>query len=335
VSWRRLRWLSAVVSAALLCACNTVQSTLAPAGDQAAAIERVWNLMLWICGPMYVLVLLALGFSLWRKRRVPTAGGTAAADRTIGFVLVGFVVLVAGLLTVLTAASYVADRQLHAPVSDPVNVRITAKQWWWQVEYLDADPSKQFVTANELHLPVDRPARIELRSADVIHSLWIPVLNGKEDLIPGHANTIIMTPRRTGRYRGQCAEFCGLQHANMALDVQVDDADAFAAWQAHQLAPAPAPATPAAIAGRNLFTSSACAMCHTIAGTDAGGITGPDLTHLASRRTLAAGALPLNRGTLAAWIIDPQQHKPGTNMPAVPLEPRQLGDIVDYLMGLQ
>jgi cytochrome c oxidase subunit 2 len=332
VTGRFARRLLASGAAAPLAGCNTVQSALAPVADQAAAIEGVWHLMLWICVPMYVLVLVALGLALWRRR---LRGHTPEGDRRIAMGLTAFVVLVAGLLTVLTASSYVADRRLHAPVADPVNVRITAKQWWWQVEYLDADPSKQFTTANELHLPVDRPARIELRSSDVIHSLWIPVLNGKEDLIPGHDNTIVMTPRRTGAYRGQCAEFCGLQHAKMALDVQVDDADGFAAWKARQLAPAPAPVTASAAAGQRDFTALACAMCHAIDGTTAGGITGPDLTHLASRRTLAAGALPLNRGTLAAWIVDPQAHKPGTNMPAVELQPRQLSDIVDYLMTLQ
>jgi cytochrome c oxidase subunit 2 len=325
-------WLPASGAAMLLGACNTVQSALAPVADESHAIEGVWDLMLWICVPMYVLVLVALGFALWRRR---PAGHTEAGDRKLAYGLAGFVVLTAGLLTVLTASSYVADRRLHAPVTNPVNVRITAKQWWWQVEYLHDDPSKNFTTANELHLPVDRPARIELVSTDVIHSLWIPVLNGKEDLIPGHANTIVMTPRKTGTYRGQCAEFCGLQHANMALDVQVDDAGGFAAWQAHQLAPAATPATPAQLAGRNTFNATACAMCHAIDGTSAGGITGPNLTHLASRRTLAAGALPLNRGTLAAWIADPQHSKPGTNMPAVPLQPRQLGDIVDYHMSLK
>ena len=329
---RAARRLLGFGAASSLAGCNTVQSALAPVGDQSAAIERVWDLMLWICVPMYVLVLLALGMALWRRR---PGGHTVEGDRRVAIGLTAFVIVVAGLLTVLTASSYVADRHLHAPVTDPVNVRITAKQWWWQVEYLDADPSKQFTTANELHLPVDRPARIELRSSDVIHSLWIPVLAGKEDLIPGRDNTILMTPRKTGRYRGQCAEFCGLQHANMALDVQVDSASAFDAWKAHQLAPAPAPATPTALAGMHAFTATACAMCHTIAGTDAGGITGPNLTHLASRRTLAAGTLPLNRGTLAAWIADPQRHKPGTNMPAVDLQPQQLGDIVDYLMTLQ
>jgi cytochrome c oxidase subunit 2 len=321
----------AACASALLAACNTVQSALAPVADESRAIERVWDLMLWICGPMYALVLLALGYALWRNRG---NGHGRAGDRALWFGLLGFSVLTAGLLTVLTAQSYVQDRRLHAPVVDPVNVRITAKQWWWQVEYLDADPSRQFTTANELHLPVDRPARIELASADVIHSLWIPVLNGKEDLIPGHANTITMTPRKVGRYRGQCAEFCGLQHANMALDVQVDDAAAFAAWQAHQRMPAPAPTTPTAIAGRNDFNALACALCHAIGGTPAGGVVGPNLTHLASRRTLAAGALPLDRGTLESWIIDPQRHKPGTNMPAVPLQPQQLSDITDYLMTL-
>jgi cytochrome c oxidase subunit 2 len=331
VNRRGLQWGSAACASALLAACNTVQSALAPVADESRAIERVWDLMLWICGPMYALVLLALGYALWRNRG---NGHGRAGDRALWFGLLGFSVLTAGLLTVLTAQSYVQDRRLHAPVVDPVNVRITAKQWWWQVEYLDADPSRQFTTANELHLPVDRPARIELASADVIHSLWIPVLNGKEDLIPGHANTITMTPRKVGRYRGQCAEFCGLQHANMALDVQVDDAAAFAAWQAHQRMPAPAPTTPTAIAGRNDFNALACALCHAIGGTPAGGVVGPNLTHLASRRTLAAGALPLDRGTLESWIIDPQRHKPGTNMPAVPLQPQQLSDITDYLMTL-
>jgi cytochrome c oxidase subunit II len=190
------------------------------------------------------------------------------------------------------------------------------------------------VTANEVHLPVDRPARIELRTTDVIHSLWIPVLNGKEDMIPGHANVIVMTPRKTGTYRGQCAEFCGLQHANMALDVQVDDVAGFNAWLARQRMPAAVPASPGAVKGQQLFDAGPCAMCHAIQGTSAGGTSGPDLTHLASRRMLAAGALPLNRGTLAAWIVDPQRHKPGTNMPAVPMQPQQLADIVDYLMGL-
>ena len=315
--------------------CTRIDSPLMPVGDQATAIKQVWDLMLWICVPMYLLVMLALAGAFLFGRGGDERTDHGATDRRMTIGLAAFALLVTGLLTTLTASSYIAERRLHATVTDPVNIRITAKQWWWQVEYLDADPTLDVVTANELHLPVDRPARIELRTTDVIHSLWIPVLNGKEDMIPGHDNIIVMTPRRTGTYRGQCAEFCGLQHANMALDVQVDDAASFAAWLARQRLPAAPPATPTAIAGQQLFAAGPCAMCHAIQGTSAGGISGPDLTHLASRRTLAAGALPLNRGTLAAWLIDPQRHKPGTNMPVVPMEPQQLADIVDYLMGLQ
>jgi len=319
----------------LLAGCNRVQSSLAPVGDQAEAIARVWDLMLWICVPMYVLVLLGLGWALLRARDDGRARRLFASDAGLRRGLAMFAVLVGGLLTVLTAASYVADRRLHATPRDAVGVRITAKQWWWQVEYLDPDPSRRFTTANELHLPVDRPARIELATNDVIHSLWIPVLAGKEDMIPGRTNVLVMTPRRTGTYRGQCAEFCGLQHAHMALDVQVDDAATFAAWRARQLAPAPAPRTASAADGQRVFTSGACMACHAIAGTTAGGRSGPDLTHMASRRTLAAGALPLTRGTLAAWIADPQAAKPGTNMPQVPLSPQQLADVTDYLMTLK
>ena len=326
-----LRWGAVTGGAALLSACSQVQSVLAPVADESHAIRRAWDLMLWVCGPTYVLVLLALGYVLWHNRG---NGHGQASDRALWFGLLGFTVLTAGLLTVLTAQSDVHDRRLPAPVDDPVHVRITARQWWWQVEYLDADASKLFTTANELHLPVDRPTRIELHSGDVIHSLWIPVVTGKEELVPGHARTVTMTPRKVGRYRGQCAAFCGLQHANMALDVRVDDAAAFAAWQAHQRAPATTPTTPSTIAGRNDFDAMACATCHAIAGTGADGVAGPNLTHLASRHALAAGALPLNRGTLETWIVDPQRHKPGNHMPATPMPPRQLRDITDYLMSL-
>jgi cytochrome c oxidase subunit 2 len=315
-----------------------VQSSLAPTGDQARTIERVWTLMLWVCGTTYVAVLVALGWAIWRRwhaRAAATAEGEGVArDRALSRALVAWVVLVVGLLSWLVAASYLADRRLHGGRTD-LTIRITAKQWWWQVEYLDRDPSKHFITANELHLPRDRSARIELEAADVIHSFWVPTLSGKEDLIPGHHNAIVLTPRVAGRFRGQCAEFCGLQHAHMALDVVVENDEAFAAWRAHQLLPAATPSAPAAVAGAQVFAQAACATCHTVRGTPAGGRSGPDLTHLASRRTLAAGALPLDRGAMAAWIIDPQHAKPGNQMPPVSLQPQQLADVVDYLMGLE
>jgi cytochrome c oxidase subunit 2 len=329
---RRAAAILCVLAAGLAGCGNDMQSSLSSVGDQAAAIGRLWNLTLAICVVVYVLVLIALAWALWRHHRAPQPGPD---DRTWSKALVVFVILTGGTLTVLTAASYVTDRTLHAPEKNPLRVRITAKQWWWQVEYLADDPSKNIVTANELHLPVDRPVRIELATTDVIHSLWIPVLAGKEDLIPGRQNVLTLTPRRVGAYRGQCAEFCGLQHAHMALDVQVDDARGFAAWYAHQLQPAPTPSNAAALAGQQIFNSTACVLCHAVAGTDAGGRTGPDLTHLASRRTLAAGALPMDRTRLASWIADPQRYKPGTNMPQVPMQPQELNAVVDYLMELK
>jgi cytochrome c oxidase subunit 2 len=331
VSGRRVLLFALACAALPLAGCNAVQSSLAPVGDQARAIHGLWQLMLWICGGMYLLVLAGVAFALLRNRG---RGHAVAGDRGIERGLLVFALVVAALLTVLTAASFAVDRRLHAPVSDPLNVRITAKQWWWQVEYLDPEPSLRFVTANELRLPVDRPARIELRATDVIHSLWVPVLAGKEDMIPGRANVIVMTPRRTGRYRGQCAEFCGLQHANMALDVEVLDAQAFNRWRAAQRRPAAPPASASARRGQQVFARTACALCHTVRGAGAGGVAGPDLTHLASRRTLAAGTLPLTRDELAAWIADPQRHKPGTNMPAVPLSNADLAAVTDYLMEL-
>lgn len=322
----------AAAIAALAAGCNRVQSSLAPTGDQAIAIHGIWTLMLWVCVPVYLLVLAALWFALARGRGT---GHAVAGDAGIERALVVWAVVIAALLTVLTAASYAVDRRLHAQPLDPLDVRVTAKQWWWEVTYLGPDPSTHFTTANELVLPLGRPARIELRTADVIHSLWIPALNGKEDLVPGRANEIVMTPRRTGRYRGQCAEFCGLQHAHMALDVEVEAPAAFARWRQAQLAAAAPPATPTAAAGQRVFLSTACATCHAIRGTTAGSVAGPDLTHLASRRTLAAGALPMNRAALAAWIADPQAAKPGTDMPAVPLPPDELTAVVDYLMELR
>jgi len=320
-----------VVTALTACS-NAVQSSLVSAGDQAAAIGRLWNLTLAICVVVYVLVLVALFWAMWRHRR---ESRSVPDDRALTKALAVFVILTGGTLTVLTAASFVTDRALHAPARDPLRVRVTAKQWWWQVEYLTDDPSRTVVTANELHLPVDRPVRIELATTDVIHSLWIPVLAGKEDLIPGRQNVLTLTPRKTGTFRGQCAEFCGLQHAHMALDVQVDDAKGFDAWYAHQLQPAPTTLSARAQLGQQVFDSTACALCHAVAGTDAGGRAGPDLTHFATRRTLGAGALPLDRTRVAAWVIDPQRYKPGTNMPKVPMQPHELDAVVDYLMELK
>jgi cytochrome c oxidase subunit II len=321
------------VIAMLLAACSGVQSTLAPAADQSAAIDHVWQIMVWACSTIYLFTLGALAWAIWRRRAVALREGVSR-DPMLSRALFAWVVLVVGLLTWFVAISFLADRRLHGGTPD-LEIRVTAKQWWWQVEYLSPEPSRQFITANELRLPRDRTARIELRSGDVIHSFWVPALSGKEDLIPGYTNAVFITPRRDGTFRGQCAEFCGLQHAHMALDVQVTDDATFRSWMAKQLAPAASPASTTALRGAEVFNATACATCHTVRGTPAGGRVGPDLTHLASRRTLAAGALPMQRDAMAKWLDDPQHHKPGNLMPAVPLSPKDSSAIVDYLMGLK
>ena len=311
-------------------------SVLDPAADQAGAIDVVWQWMLWICVPMYALVLIGIVAAVWRLRAVrrehpqPTPGDLAL---TRGLAL--WTALIALGLIALTAASFLVDRRLIPSGDAALDVRITGHQWWWQIEYLNPDVSQQFTTANELHLPLGKKVHIELRSNDVIHSFWVPNLSGKRDLIPGRVNEIELTPRRVGLFRGVCAEFCGLQHAQMALLVSVDDDAAFETWRTRQVGAARSPAEGIARAGEAIFVSGACAMCHSVRGTSAASNAGPDLTHLASRRTLAAGALPLDRGSLAAWLSAPQQIKPGTNMPKVDLAPDQLNALVAYLATLE
>jgi cytochrome c oxidase subunit II len=213
-------------------------------------------------------------------------------------------------------------------------VTLSGHQWWWEIRYDDTDPSRSFTTANELHVPVGRPVMISLQSTDVIHSFWVPSIAGKEDLIPGWKNSIIITAQSPGLYRGQCAEFCGLQHANMGLLVFADPPDKFDSWYAAQVAPAPSP--PAAVKhGHDVFMSSGCILCHGIRGTTAGAKVGPDLTHVASRTSLAADTLDFNHGNLVAWIADPQAVKPGSNMPKVNLSDADREAVARYLENLK
>jgi cytochrome c oxidase subunit 2 len=317
-----------------LAACAGIQSALDPAADQAGAIGDIWHLMLAVCGFMYALVLAFLAVALVRARRRGTAE-RIANETALTRMLYGFIALVVAGLVTLAVGSFLVDRRLFEDGPEPLHVRVTGMQWWWQVEYPSGDPAETVTTANELHLPVGREAVIELRTRDVIHSLWIPNLNGKLDLIPGRVNRLRITPRRTGTFRGQCAEFCGLDHAWMALDVRVEDNDAFEAWRRHQLEPARAPESAGERAGADAFMRKPCTLCHAIEGSDAAARAGPDLTHFGSRTTLAAGARPLTRETLDAWLADPQRIKPGAHMPRVPMSGEERAHLVDYLLSLK
>ena len=324
----------------LLSGCNEVQNALHAAGAQARHIEQMWWLLVIVCGLMYVLVLAFLAHSAVRRRRARRPGEDApdlAPDhKALTMTLVVWTGLITVGLILLTFASYLTDARLARAAAEPkLQIEVTAYQWWWRVKYVSDDPSRQFETANELHLPVDVPVRISLRSHDVIHSFWVPNLHGKQDLIPGRDTNMHVLPESTGVFRGQCAGFCGAQHAHMAVDVFVESQGDFDRGSDSQRQIAAEPTSEQAIQGREVFMRTACVMCHSIRGTLAAASVAPDLTHVASRRSLAAGTLRNNTGNLAGWLADPHSVKPGTHMPYVGLAPQELTALVAYLGELE
>jgi cytochrome c oxidase subunit 2 len=211
---------------------------------------------------------------------------------------------------------------------------VTGHQWWWQVDYNGATPSERFATANEIHIPVGEKVLVRLHGADVIHSFWVPKLSGKTDAIPGQTNLSWIEADRPGVYRGQCTEYCGAEHARMGFEVVAEPPAQFERWRAAQLQTAPPPATPAQLRGAQLFQFR-CSLCHAVRGTNAASHYGPDLSHIASRRMIAAGMLPNNPGTLTGWIENPQAVKPGALMPDQHLSGQQLTDLTAYLETLK
>jgi cytochrome c oxidase subunit 2 len=269
-------------------------------------------------------------------RRRPEAGtGLMRSGGGVRWIGIGGVAVPALILLGVLVYGTLTFAAVASPPSRPaVTVLVIGHRWWWEVRYAGRTPGEHFTTANELHIPVGQPVRLELATADVIHSFWVPELAGKTDLIPGQRNVAWIEADRPGRYWGHCGEYCGLQHANMMLTVVAEAPAAFARWAEEQRRPAAeSPAAPAQ-AGRAVFTRSACSLCHTVRGTGAGGAVGPDLTHLASRGTIAAGLLPNRRGQLAGWIANPQNLKPGVLMPAVPLSSPDLNALLAYLESL-
>jgi len=309
-----------------------LQSIIHPAGIQAARVSHLWWVMFWICAVVWAAVAVAALVAIARGRR----GSSTATDAQIGrSVTVAGGLSVAALLGLLFQ-SIVTGRALDTLRSpDALRIQVTGNQWWWDVQYEHAVPSLRVTTANEIHIPVGRAIRFDLLSTDVIHSLWIPNLQGKIDLVPGRLNELWLRADQPGVYRGQCAEYCGLQHAKMALVVVADSPDDFERWLAANRAPAPAPSTADQQRGRDIFERGPCAMCHTIAGTSAGGRSAPDLTHLASRSTIGAGTLPNTKGYLAGWIADPQHIKPGNRMPPPGLNGEELQAVLAYLETLK
>ena len=312
---------------------SVIQSALDPAGIQAARIEWLWWLMFWVCTAVFVAVLTALGLALRRGRSADSARPSERSLTTgVAVATAATIVVLFGLLFA-SVATGPAVGSLGQP--DALAVQITGYQWWWHVEYLNPQPSLRVTTANELHLPVGRPVLVNLKSGDVIHSFWVPNLHGKTDLVPGRQNSTWLQIDRPGVYRGQCGEFCALQHAHMSLVVIAEPPDAFDKWMSAQRQTAPNPSTPDQSRGLNIVERGPCALCHTLRGTSAGGRTAPDLTHFASRSTIGAGTAPNTRGYLAGWIADPQHLKPGNRMPATGLSGEDLQAVVAYLGTLR
>jgi cytochrome c oxidase subunit II len=322
--------------AVLLSGCSGWQSSLDPRGPQAEALTQLFWLFTAISAVVWVLVVIALAIALAHRHapRPDPLLTDEAQERRFTLVVGTALGLTAVTLLALTGFSFATQQQLYGD-KEGLTIKVTGYQWWWEVRYEDDAPSRGFTTANEIHIPVGEPVRIKLASSDVIHSFWVPNLFGKQDLITGHENEIRFVAERAGTYRGQCAEYCGLQHAHMSFLVIAEPREAFEAWRDHQIKPAEAPGDPDSQRGLQVFLSSPCASCHGIRGTEAAARVGPDLTHVASRRTIAAGTLPTSRGTIAAWIVDPQSIKPGNNMPLVKIEPDDLHLLVSYLEGLQ
>ena len=318
-------------------ACQGWQSALDPQGPEARHLADLFWLFTTVLTIVWVLTMLALGLAL-RRRRSPDADpltAEPAAERRMTAVVAVAIGLTAITVTALTGFSYAAQKKLFAARAEGLTIRVTGHQWWWEVRYEHAEPDKTFTTANEIHIPVGEPVTVKLNSSDVIHSFWVPSLFGKQDNITGRENEIRFTADREGTYRGQCAEFCGWQHAHMGMLVVARSREAFEGWREAQIKAAEPPSDPERQRGEEIFLSKPCVMCHQIRGTKAGGRVAPDLTHIGSRQYLAAGTLPMSRGSLAAWIVDPQGIKPGAHMPLVALDPDDVQPLALYLEGLQ
>ncbi|MER9405291.1 cytochrome c oxidase subunit II [Mesorhizobium caraganae] len=318
---------------AIVSGCSGNQSALAPNGAPAIHVEHLIIWIIAVCTVVWILVMVSLGVALWRKRRVETQGRTT--ERRLAMTVSAAVTATVAIVAAMTIASFYTTRSIGVPGKAALTITVRAQQWWWQVIYASSDGAPGFQTANEIHIPVGEDVRLELESADVIHSFWVPSLAGKQDLVPGRANSLLLRAEKPGVYRGQCAEFCGLQHSHMAVMVVAEAQVDYASWVAAQRADAIAPADPAVASGQSAFMAKPCAACHTIRGTSANGTTGPDLTHVGSRQTIAAGLLETTRGSLAAWIVDPQTLKPGNNMPMVPLTSIELRNISAYMESLK
>lgn len=312
-----------------LAGCRGAQHALDPVSGEAAFISNLSWLLYGGATLIFVTVMALAAYAIFGPR-----GHNPLAHR--GLIIGGGIVFPVVTLTALMIYAFVGAPNLLLRGEPELRIEVTGEQFWWRVRYLDAQGKAQFETANEIVIPEGITVAFHLRTADVIHSFWVPNLHGKLDMIPGHPKTMHVHAERTGQYRGQCAEYCGTQHAKMAFVVEVVAADVFEQWRRAQSNEARAPDTPLLQRGREVFLTSGCATCHTVRGTSMNGTLGPDLTHVGSRRTIGAGLLPNGIGALGGWIADSQALKPGNRMPAFnSLPAADLHAVAAYMASLE
>ncbi|MBY0497286.1 MAG: cytochrome c oxidase subunit II [Cyanobacteria bacterium] len=310
-----------------------LQSVLESAGIQAARVESEWWFIFRVTTVVTVIVLAGLAVAVRRGLRGRDTG--ASEQRMLRYIGIAGAITVVILFAILVRSIFTSRALASERVSDVMQIEVMAYQWWWSVEYQHPEPEQRVRTANELHIPVGKTVAIKLLASDVIHSFWVPSLAGKLDAIPGHEAVLWLRADRAGVYRGQCAEYCGFQHAHMAFVVIAEPPDDFERWIQAQRKTANQPQSPIEQRGLQLVQQRACVMCHTIRGTAAGGRIAPDLTHFATRSTIAAGTLPRTPEHVNAWISDPQAIKPGNRMPTIALAPEDRAAIVAYLEQLR
>lgn len=320
----------ALLALAALAGCQGSPSALNPQSPQAGSISTLAWTLFFIALPVFLLVEALLLFTVlrFRNRRGAEEPPQIEGNRRVEILWTaapGVVLLIVLWVTFQTMAFV-----LESP-PESMQVQVIGHRYWWEVKY----PSGNFTTANEIHVPVGQTVRVDLTSIDVIHSFWVPELSGKVDMIPGHQNHAVFRALNVGTHRGQCAEYCGVDHAYMGFLVFADSPTTFAAWVQNEQQPAAQPTTAAARQGQELFASSACIGCHTVVGTPVRGVIGPDLTHVGSRTTIGANLLPNTPANVARWIADPQQVKPGNAMPNLHLRSDVVDKLAAYLESLK
>jgi cytochrome c oxidase subunit II len=322
-----------VAAALLVAGCGGNQNIVRPESKPERSITHLWWIMMtaaWI-GFSVIVFLLFLGWVRRNRPGLPGGGGDRMATGVV--VVLGVAVPIVALTLLFVYSDVFVMRSTAAPKggSTSMTIHVVGHQWFWEVRY----PGTNAVTANEIHIPVGTRVNLVGTTTDVIHSFWVPRLNRKIDLVPGRTNRILLEADRPGRYRGQCAAFCGLQHAHMAMYVYADTRAGFRRWLRNMSRPARAPTTARTRRGREVFLAQPCSGCHQIRGTSAKGQVGPDLTHLQTRETIAAATIPNRKGYLGGWILDPQHVKPGNKMPALELTGPDFKALLDYLETLR